>query len=137
MRGAGFTPYVLSPPSLLTQHLAGYLAMDLKHVWEKYDRVTRAENPQVTENCRETFELIQNSPVRHEFRTTIYSGLHTEEDIIQIAQQLKEGERYALQPLRYGTTLDPQIKILPPLDTQSIVGKLSMLRPDLDVFVRA
>jgi len=121
---------------LIDEHAVDYLAMDLKHVWKSYDEVIRTEGARSTENCRQTFELIQGSHVAHEFRTTVCPELHTEEDIIQIASQLKQGERYILQPIRYGKTLDTELKPSSPLNYQLLMEKIRVLRPDLELRIR-
>lgn len=116
---------------LLEKNLLDYLAMDLKHTWEKYDQVVRVANPTVIENCRRTFELIQNSGVEHEFRTTIFPGVHTEKDFEIMASYLKPGEKYFIQATRFTKTLDPNLPhdfgfVLPEL-----IAKLQSLYPQL------
>ena len=122
---------------LIDERLVDYFAMDLKHVWERYEEVAQTGSARITDTCKQTFELIQQSDVRHEFRTTVYSGLHTEDDIIQIGTQLQKGERYVIQPIRYGVTLNPDLETTPPLEIERIMERLHSLRPDLEVVLRA
>lgn len=129
----------INPPmvkQLFDERLVDYIAMDLKQTWDKYDQVVQAGVGHVVENCKQTYELISRSGVQHEFRTTIYSGLHTESDIIEMGARLPEGERYILQPIRYGGTLDPELKQLPSLDVERISRGLKALRPDLEILIR-
>ncbi len=121
---------------LFDEGLLDYVAMDLKHTWDAYERVIGVEKTHLTERCRDTFQRIQQSGVPHEFRTTICPGLHTEEDIVRIGLQLAPGERYILQPIRYGKTLDTTLQPAPPLDVHRIIDTLRQERPDLDVSVR-
>ena len=133
----GFHPTLVK--RLIEKKLVDYIAMDLKHTWDHYTNVTRVGGAQVTANCRKTFELIQQSGVPHEFRTTICPEFHTEEEVIQIATQLAPGSRYALQPIRYGVTLDPDLVATPstvPLNVHKIVKALHEQRPDLEVITR-
>ena len=130
----GINPRMIT--RLIDEHLVDYLAMDLKHVWEKYDEVARSGSPRTPENCKRSFEVIQRSSIPHEFRTTAYAGLHTEEELIQIGAQLQHGERYAIQPIRYGVTFDSDLTALPSLNIERIVEKLGSLRPDLELIVR-
>ncbi len=130
----GVHPHMIK--QIIDDRLVDYLAMDLKQVWEKYDEVARTGSDRVIENCKQTFDLIQSSQIRHEFRTTIYRGLHTEDDIMQIAMQLGQGERYALQPIRYGKTLDSQLAILPPVDVENIAATIRVRRPDIELLIR-
>jgi pyruvate-formate lyase-activating enzyme len=110
--------------------------MDLKHTWERYSEVIGINQKNVTDNCRETFRLIQDSSVPHEFRTTVYSGFHEKEDLEEIAGQLREGERYALQEIRYGKTLNPTLARTEPLNLEDIAKDLRVKRPDLEIEVR-
>lgn len=122
---------------LIQEQLVDYFAMDLKHTWEHYANVIGVHQEQVLRNCQETFKLIQASGVPHEFRTTVYSGFHSSEDLIRIASQLKNGERYALQEIRYGTTLDPHLAQTPPLNLETTADAVRHAFPLLQVEVRA
>lgn len=85
--------------------IVDYIAMDLKHVWEKYRDVIRAGGDATISQCRETFGIIQSSGIGHEFRTTICPGAHTEADFMKMAGYLQPGERYYIQETRFGKTL--------------------------------
>ncbi len=80
--------------ALLDGNLLDYIAMDIKTVPEKYGSV--AGVPVKTENILKSVDLIKNSSVPHEFRTTVVKGLHTAEDIVAVAQTVA-GEPYYLQ----------------------------------------
>lgn len=120
---------------LIEDKMVDYFAMDLKQTWEKYSTITNLVGTRVTEKCRETFQLISDSGLPHEFRTTIASGLHTEDDIVDIAKNLKDGTRYALQPIRYEKTfknLVPQ----PLFNLDQLTIRIRQLRPDLELVLR-
>jgi hypothetical protein len=85
----------------------------------------------------ETFRLIQESSVPHEFRTTVYSGFHGKDDLEQIAGQLREGEHYALQEIRYGKTLNPTLTRTVPLDLEAVANSIRSKHPSLQVEVRS
>lgn len=131
----GLTPRMIE--QLIKERLVDFFAMDLKHTWKRYSEVIGINQKNVIDNCRETFRLIQNSSVPHEFRTTVYSGLHGKEDLEQIAKQLREGERYALQDIRYENMLNPQLKRTTPLHLEDIAKDLRVKRPDLEIEVRS
>lgn len=121
---------------LLAENLLNFIAMDLKHTWDRYAEVIGLPQPKVVEQCRKTFEIIQSSTVPHEFRTTIYPKLHTRDDLLRIANQLKEGEAYALQAIRYETTLQPDLPRVPALDLAAIAKDIRAKQPTLHVEVR-
>ncbi len=131
----GLSPRVIE--RLIRERLVDFFAMDLKHTWGRYSEVIGIEQKSVIDNCRETFDLIQNSSIPHEFRTTAYSGLHTKEDLEKIASQLHEGERYALQDIRYEKTLNPTLARTKPLDLESVATDIRMKNPLLQVEVRS
>ncbi len=130
----GLTPRMIE--KLIKERLVDFFAMDLKHTWERYSEVIGINQKNAIDNCRETFHLIQESSVPHEFRTTVYSGFHEKEDLEEIAGQLREGERYALQEIRYGKTLNPTLARTEPLNLEDIAKDLRVKRPDLEIEVR-
>ncbi len=130
----GLTPRMVE--RLIKERLVDFFAMDLKHTWERYSEVIGIKQKNVIENCKETFHLIQDSSIPHEFRTTTYSALHSEHDLCEIASQLKEGENYALQEIRYETTLEPNLKKTQRLDLEAIAKRIRANQPLLRVEVR-
>lgn len=131
----GLTPRMIE--KLIKERLVDFFAMDLKHTWERYSEVIGINQKNVIDNCRETFRLIQDSSIPHEFRTTVYSGFHGKEDLKEIAGQLREGERYALQEIRYGKTLNPTLARTEPLDLESVAQSIRSKHPHLQVEVRS
>lgn len=131
----GLTPRMIE--RLIKDRLVDFFAMDLKHTWERYSEVIGISQKSVIDNCRETFRLIQDSSVPHEFRTTVYSGFHGMQDLEAIAEQLREGERYALQQVRYGKTLTPGLARTEPLDLESVAAGIRSKHPLLQVEVRS
>lgn len=121
---------------LINKRLVDFLAMDLKHTWDRYSDVIGLKQKQVIENCQKTFRCIQHSSIPHEFRTTVYAGFHTEHDLETIAAQLRDGERYALQEIRYTKMLDPCLPKKPPLDLDAIARRIQTNHPALHVEVR-
>lgn len=82
---------------LIDEKLIDYIAMDIKAplVQEKYNQANGAMIP--LEKIKESIELIKNSGLDYEFRSTIVEGLHSEEDILQMAQDIAPAEKYFLQ----------------------------------------
>lgn len=122
---------------LIKDRLVDFIAMDIKHVWERYAEIIGITQKKVIDNCRETFHLIQASSVPHEFRTTVYSALHSEADLEKMADQLNDGERYALQDIRYEKTLSPNLAKTLRLDLEAVAERIRGAHPSLQVEVRA
>lgn len=122
---------------ILREGLADYVAMDVKHVWERYPDVVGRGQTRIAENCAETLRLLRASGVACEFRTTVYPGLHDVDDLLAIAGYLGPGDRYALQEIRYGKTLDADLPQLGRPDLASVAERIRAARPGLHVEVRA
>lgn len=89
----GSFPERLRP--LLEAGLLDYIAMDIKTIPEKYEQVAGIKVD--LEKLTESIDMIRQSGIPHEFRTTVVKGLHTAEDIVAIAKMLGENEAYYLQ----------------------------------------
>jgi pyruvate formate lyase activating enzyme len=127
----GITPAMVK--KIIDEKLADYFAMDLKQTWEKYDEVIRAGVPGLIERARETFGLIQNSGVPHEFRTTILPHSHTEEDFMAMVGYLKPGDDYYIQETRFEVTLEPDLPRKKSFDTDALIAKLRQAHPELKI----
>jgi pyruvate formate lyase activating enzyme len=112
-----------------------YIAMDLKQTWEKYPRITQVDSPLLLKNIKESFRLIQESGIDHEFRTTLMPEVHSEKDLKEMASYLKAGEKYYLQDIRYQVTLEPGLKPIPS-DATGLTEMLSKRFPQLEVTAR-
>ena len=83
---------------LIKHKLIDYIAMDIKAPWDKYQKVTvKKINIQ---KIKDSVKLIRDSKLPHEFRSTVLPALHSEEDILKMARQVKGAEKYYLQPFR-------------------------------------
>lgn len=117
--------------SFIADGLVDYLAMDLKHTWEKYQEVVRSGGAQTVENCRKTFGIIQDSGVDHEFRTTICPGVHAKGDFIEMAGYLKDGEKYFIQETGFKKTLEKDLSSETRFRTDDLMVKLRRQFPKL------
>lgn len=122
---------------ILREGLADFVAMDVKHVWSRYPDAVGRDAPKIAENCAETLRLIRASGVPHEFRTTVYSAIHDADDLLAIAALLGPGETYALQEIRYGGTLVPDLPRTARPDLETVAERIRMAVPGLAVEVRA
>ncbi len=121
---------------LLDAKLIDYLAMDLKHRWEKYETVARSGGSKTIENCQRTFGIIQNSGIDHEFRTTVFPGGHTEEDFVEMVSYLKEGEKYFIQDTQFIKTLEKELVQTKVFDVKELVEKLRQQYPGIHIDLR-
>jgi pyruvate formate lyase activating enzyme len=91
---SGCRPEVLE--RLLKEGLLDYIAMDIKNTKEKYNLACGLKNISF-ENIEASVEIIRQSGITHEFRTTLVKELHTKDDLIVIGKWLNNSDWY-LQP---------------------------------------
>lgn len=89
----GTNPKMIS--SLIDKKLIDYIAMDIKGPIEKYSQIV---NKQVnTDNILESINVIKNSGIDHEFRTTVIKSQLCQNDFEEIGKTIAGSKRYYLQ----------------------------------------
>lgn len=106
----GSNPEILS--KLLDEKLIDYIAMDIKTSLDKYKKAIGAEID--LEKIKESAEIIKNSGIDYEFRTTIVPGLVEREDIEKIGQWLNGAKKIALQQFQNRKVLDKKFEKISP-----------------------
>ncbi|WKZ29106.1 MAG: anaerobic ribonucleoside-triphosphate reductase activating protein [Patescibacteria group bacterium] len=122
---------------IIQEGLADFFAMDLKHVWRDYGSVIGTAARAATENCIETMRIIRSSGIASEFRTTVYPYLQTEDDLVEIAENLGTDDCYVLQEIRYEKTLQTHLPRAPNLDLNAVAERIRASKPGLRVEIRA
>lgn len=91
----GTKPEMLT--ALIADKLVDCIAMDIKTALKKdlYEKVTGSAVD--FENIKKSIEIIMQSGLEYEFRTTVVPGLHTENDILSIAEEIHGAKKYYLQ----------------------------------------
>lgn len=84
--------------ALITEGLLEYIAMDIKGPIGLYPQIVNMEVNE--ENILRSIEIIKNSGVRHEFRTTVMPDFHQEKDIDSVGCMLRGAQHYSLQQFR-------------------------------------
>lgn len=82
-----------------------YVAMDYKAPLEKYQ--THSGSMIDVLKIKKSVDLIRQSGIDYEFRTTVVKELLDFDDILKIAEELKGAKRFVLQKFLPGRTLDP------------------------------
>ena len=80
----------------LERGLVDYIAMDIKNSKEKYPLTTGIDALDISP-FEKSVEIIMNSGVDYEFRTTIVKEFHTVEDMKKIGEWIRGAKRYFLQ----------------------------------------
>jgi pyruvate formate lyase activating enzyme len=90
---------------LLKNNLVDYIAMDIKDDFNSWqDLVWINENIQ---NYLESIEIIKNSNIDYEFRTTLIKNYHTQEKFENILKYILWAKKYYLQNYKWWNTLNP------------------------------
>jgi len=79
----------------LEEKLVDYIAMDIKAPLDKYEKVTIL--PIDIEDIKKSIDIIKNSEIDYEFRTTIVESMLSKKDILEIADTISGARRYYLQ----------------------------------------
>jgi len=98
----GRSPEMLK--KLLDEKLVDYIAMDIKNEIWKFSKVAWIkvdEKPYL-----ESIEIIMNSSINYEFRTTVIKWIHSKKNIENIVKYIKWAKNYYLQNYKWWDTLD-------------------------------
>lgn len=90
----GMRPEVIK--DLLDKGLLDYIAMDIKNDPERYPETVGIKNINF-DKIKESINLIMNSGIDYEFRTTMMSELHGEKEIEGIGELIKGAKKYYIQ----------------------------------------
>jgi len=103
----GSFPDVLE--DLLKENLLNYTAMDIKAPLEKYETVINARIN--TDKIKKSIDLIMNTGIDYEFRTTFMPYYHKMEDFEKIGALIKGAHKYYLQKFEARTEINnPALK---------------------------
>lgn len=117
----GTNPQMLK--KLIDEELIDYIAMDVKAPLKDYSKITCVEPDE--SKLKESIELIKNSGIDYEFRTTILPKLLKEQDLIEIGYLLIGAKLLVLQTFRNEKTLDAEYR-----------KHMSYLKPQMEHFAR-
>lgn len=125
----GYLPEKLK--ELIDENLVDYIAMDIKAPLneEKYSQAAGIKVD--VERIKKSIELIKNSGIDYEFRTTVVPGLHRKEDLVEMARAIGPAKRYFFQNFRGEKgTLDSNLEGAKPFaeeETREAIKEVSSL----------
>jgi len=118
---------------LIDNKLVDYIAMDIKNNFMNYESASGVQNNNI-ENIKKSIEIIENSGIEHEFRTTVVKEIHNEKMLENICEFIGKKEKYYIQNfvdnenvLKTGLTSFEKIEL------QEIVNKLKNTYPNIEV----
>lgn len=98
----GSRPDILK--KLIDKKLVDYIAMDIKSSILKYSDYS--DDSSIGDKVIESIELIKNSEIDYEFRTTVVPVLHDEKDVKEISGLVSGADNFAIQNFREERTYD-------------------------------
>ena len=101
---------------MIAEKIVDFFAMDIKTSPFRYGEILAVKPPiggltaKILEEVKKSKEIIQNSGLPYEFRTTAVKGKHTKEIFEEIGEWLKGSEAYFIQNFRNKKTLAEEYK---------------------------
>ena len=89
----GYRPDILK--QILERKLVDYIAMDIKAPKEKYEKLTKV--PYKDNKIQASIDLIKNSGLPHQFRTTVFKKYLNDADIQKIRAWIQDDANYITQ----------------------------------------
>ncbi|MFA5249042.1 MAG: anaerobic ribonucleoside-triphosphate reductase activating protein [Candidatus Paceibacterota bacterium] len=125
----GSNPMMLSV--LIEEKLVDYVAMDVKLPLGRYLEVCRTQDGVF--DIQQSINIIKQNKIDYEFRTTVVSNIHTEEDIFSIARWISPAKKYFLQNFRPEKTIDPEFEKVVPYSEEFLAEIQKKLEPMFEV----
>jgi pyruvate formate lyase activating enzyme len=93
-----------------------FVSMDVKAPLDPFHYSRSTGLPVKLKPILESIEILKRGKVDYQFRMTVVPGLHKEEDIQTLGDQLRAGPRFILQNFNPESPLDPSLKNIAPYD---------------------
>lgn len=93
---------------IIDEGLADYIAMDIKYILSSYKTVAGV-NPLESKLLR-SIELLKNSSIDHEFRTTLIKNIHTMDVIEKICSYVDGNNMYLQKFIQSENVLDKKLE---------------------------
>ncbi len=106
--------------------LVDYVAMDIKNCREEYAKTCGLSKMDISK-VEKSVEILMQSGIDYEFRTTVTKELHTPDDFAKIGQWIKGAKRYYIQS--FVDSGDIILEGLNPLDLQGLKALLEAVSP--------
>jgi pyruvate formate lyase activating enzyme len=123
----GFRPKILK--KLLEDGLLDFVAMDVKHIPDRYAEACGC--PISLPMVRESLQLLRESGLDYELRTTVVPGMHSLEELPNLLELVKGAPRFTLQNFHPKFAASPALRRQKPWPP----GALEQLRPKFAPFV--
>jgi len=87
---------------ILDEGLVEYVAMDIKNCFDSYPKTIGLEGANnvckpLIDNIKKSIDILKESGVAFEFRTTVVKELHSKDELISMAKEIGNVENYFIQ----------------------------------------
>ena len=117
---------------ILDLDLLDYVSLDVKTTFSKYRKITGAN---VGFQVKKSMEMINESGVHLEIRTTYVPTLHTKKDIMNLVDEI-EADVYTIQQFRNKNVLDPALEKVEVPNPHDLVALANEIKPYFDGVVK-
>lgn len=107
---------------VIEKKLVNYIAMDVKSSFSSYALCSGVANIDV-ERIRSSIELIKNSKVDYEFRTTLVRELHSDDDILSLADYMHHVLLWRMQEFRAPASCSLPLSPIPSKYLKSLLNQ--------------
>ncbi len=122
----GTNPLILS--QLIEKKLIDYVAMDVKAAYEHYETVIGVKRS--LEQIKQSVEMLKNSKINYEFRTTVIPQIHTAAEMNLIGNWIRGAQKYYIQNFRKAPTcIDPKFSEWPSFSLEELQNLKKIMEP--------
>jgi pyruvate formate lyase activating enzyme len=119
--------------SIIDKGLCDYVAMDIKNSKERYNETIGIDNFDIS-LMEKSVEILRDSDVDFEFRTTVTKNFHTMEDIEKIGEWIKGTEKYYLQNfVDSGNLIDSNVEGVSKEEMQLMLERIKKYVPMAEI----
>ena len=113
---------------MIEEKLVDYVSMDIKAPKEKYSTLSGV-NPNM-EKIEQSINILKNSGIDYEFKTTIVPEFLDKEDIVKTSKWIKDSKKYYLQQFKNDIpVISKDLENLKPYSTEYLENILNEIKP--------
>lgn len=127
----GSSPEMLK--KLIDKKLIDYVAMDVKAPLKTQNYRLATDKRIDLKKIKKSIEIIKNSVIDYEFRTTVVPQIHTKEDIINLVKDVAPAKKFYLQNFRPEKTIDPRFEKIKPYPVEFLAEIKKIISPFFDI----
>ncbi len=113
---------------MIDEKLVDYISMDIKAPKEKYEKLSGVKTD--IEKINKSIEILKNSDIEYEFKTTVVPEFLEDKDIQEIAKWIKGSNKYFLQQFKNDIpVIKSDLASLKPYSEEYLQNILKVVKP--------